>query len=369
MHASVLVALWAASAAASAIPAVTPAAVIEKRADQTAAWVSVDNNGQPERTYTPYMTVKDGTTEVRDGAPHDLTASVYTFTEWGKITTSTGQPPVPTATNAAGKGAFSRCVNMEGDNAPFCDPYVNSTLYAGNTYYVTWDPDFYNKTGDNSTWEVAPLLDWLNHTSNQYEKIKEFNRIPAEWGYFAFHIESSYLKGYRYINASITLMSSEKGSAKKENSTMLPINLSVGTLPKNPTPHAPKGEELTIALPTVFGAIVILLVGGCLWNRKTRRIQLGNIMSRNRHGYTGRKQRRLFRSRKDEGAIQLDTRGTGPAGEYSDMPHRPRRDSDGLGSLVNSPVDPTFRQQGTSGGGNTFRDEVRRQEQERAGRF
>lgn len=108
---------------------------LEKRADKTAAWVTVDDEQQPATTYTPSYTTVDGTTSIVDAAPHDLTATVYTYTSWAKIYTSTGEPPNPQATGKHGEGVFSRCYNKDGDNAPFCSPYANSTLDARRTYF------------------------------------------------------------------------------------------------------------------------------------------------------------------------------------------------------------------------------------------
>ncbi|KAH7156210.1 hypothetical protein EDB81DRAFT_786294 [Dactylonectria macrodidyma] len=383
MHASsILVALSAvASASASAIrlrgvdkpdlAAVKPDVVVaverdavamEKRADQTAAWVTVDDEGQPETTYTPSMTVVDGTTSIEHGAPHDITASVYTITEWGKITTSTGDPPNPTAKAKSGQGAFARCHNMDGDNAPFCEPSSNSTLFVGSTYYITWDPDYFNKTKTNVTYEVSVRIDYLNETSGDMKQLTKLSRVPAAWGFSPLTVESKYLKGFGDHNATLTLYSNIKGSAEKTKSTSIWVQFAKQSLPKNEDTPSVTGDNLTIALPVAFGSIVLLLIGGCLWNRKTRKISMGNIMSRTRHGYTGRKTRRMF-GRKDNG-IQLDTRAAAPS-EYRDAPERPRRDSDALGSLVNSPVDPSFHQQGTTGGRNAFREEMQRQERER----
>lgn len=137
MHASIILAL-AATASATVVnyhPVQERAIAIEKRAAVTAPWVSVDDEGQPQETYTPSMTVEDGTTKIENGAPHDLTASVYTWTSYAKVHTTTGEPPNPTATGKNGQGAFARCYNMKGDNAPFCDPRPNSTLYVKDTYY------------------------------------------------------------------------------------------------------------------------------------------------------------------------------------------------------------------------------------------
>lgn len=231
---------------------------------------------------------------------------------------------------------------------------------------VTWDPDYFNKTNDNTPWQIAVRLDWWNRTAEEFQKFKTFDTVPAKWGYWPFRVESKYLMGHAENNITLTLYSNVNGSSEKTNTDALPLVLSKPKLPDNPDP-TPNRKALVIALPVAFGTIILLLIGGCLWNRKTRRIELGNIMSRNRHGYTGRKERRIFRSRKDNG-IQLDTSADEPLpGEYRDADSSdfPRRDSDALGSLAGSPVDPNFQQYGTTGGPNAFRDEMRRQERER----
>lgn len=342
--------------------------VIEKRADQTAAWVSVDDEAQPATTYTPSMTVVDGVTSIVDAAPHDLTATVYTSTHYGEIYTSTGEPPNPTASGKHGEGAFTRCHNKDGSNAPFCSPYENSTLTTGQTYFVTWDPDYFeDKNADNTTaaMMVFARLDIYNTTSEEFQKEgDDFDQVPAAFGFWPFHVKDSYRKFGGDHNISITLYSQRNHTAEKKKASTIYLNVAAPQLPAHKEPKVPHGQTLVIALPVVLGSIALLLVGVCLWNRKTRRIGLGNIMSRGRHGYTGRAERRLFR-RKDNG-IQLDTRDMPPPGEYRDAPEHRRRDSDGLGSLAGSPVDPSFAQQGTTGGRNAFRDEMRRQDQERS---
>lgn len=117
-------------------PTITEAPVLAKRADATALWVSVDDEGRPATTLTPSVTTgDDGSTGMADAAPHDLTASVFTSTYYGIVATSTGDPPNPTATNKHTEGAFSRCYNEDGDNKPLCYPKPSSTLYKDTIYY------------------------------------------------------------------------------------------------------------------------------------------------------------------------------------------------------------------------------------------
>lgn len=107
--------------------------------DPTGAWVSVDDEGRPAATLTPFMTTdREGTSYLRDAAPHDLTATLYTFTNYGKVSTSTGEPPNPTATNKNKEGGFPVCQNMDGDHAPICAPTPSSTLFQDSIYYSTF---------------------------------------------------------------------------------------------------------------------------------------------------------------------------------------------------------------------------------------
>lgn len=239
---------------------------------------------------------------------------------------------------------------------------------------MTWDPDFYNQTDSdipsNTTLEISLRLDFFNRTrknseDGKWEKLDDTNRVPAAWGMIPLPIKSSHLKGSSPHNLTITLMTNVKGSADKNESSKMEVNLDGHKFPEPEPTKIPQQRELLIALPTTFGAIIFLVFGVFLWNRKTRRIQLGNIMSRSRHGYTGRKNRRMFHRNKDEG-LHLQAREASPVFEYQDHapPTIPRRDSD-LGSLAGSPVTANFQHQDTTGGGNAFRNEMRRQEQER----
>ncbi|KAL7902035.1 hypothetical protein HDV63DRAFT_377684 [Trichoderma sp. SZMC 28014] len=359
-----------------ALEALHRRAHLQPRADPTAAWVTVGDEGTPVKTITPKATTISGTPTLVDVAPHDITASVYTFTSWGVITTSTGQPPNPTATSKNNDGVFSRCYNKDGKDAPFCTPYTNSSLLTGNTYYITWDPDYYNKTNfkTNTTYDIIVRLDYLNRTSNEWVKLESFddNRVPASWGFWPLQVKKSYLMGEKTNNITITLLSAPHGSNDKNSSIALPVLFQKPALPQNSKPQLPTGHTLSIALPLAFGCFIFIIVGLFVWNRKSRRIELGNIMSRSRHGYNGRKARRnIFHSRRDVGSVQLhnadDHLGDG---DYHDAPIAGRRDSEALGSLAGTPIDETFQHQGTTGGHqNAFRDEMARQNQERRGGY
>ncbi|KZL73231.1 hypothetical protein CT0861_10885 [Colletotrichum tofieldiae] len=367
--------------------AAVPAPTLVARADvlaPTAAWVSVNDKGVPT-TVTPVPTTISGTPTLESAAPNALTGSVFTMTDFRlvEVTTSTGSPPLATANNKNGAGAFAPCRNTKGEFSPFCDPVKGSQLYVDGTYYVTWDPTVLikgNKTNvhvkiqgkDVNGTKVGDIV--LNADTDKTN--------PAAYGYYAWNVNKNLIPSGQE-NATIELLMSYTIDNVAQKEIAGPRVLVAKRPQYQPQPaRMPKGAELYIALPTVFGVIIIAVIGGCIWNRRTRQIGIGNIMSRSRHGYGVGKSRAqrlgarvrqsVFQGRKDRG-IQLRQREMSPGGGYvyrdepldSQQPaSRPRRDSDALGSLAGSPTSTHFQDQSVQGG-NAFREELRRQERER----
>lgn len=251
---------------------------------------------------------------------------------------------------------------------------------------MTWDPEYYNKTiplsNSTSEIEISLRLDYFNRTSeNSSEgemlKLDETDTVPASRGIFALKIKGEHLKGYRPHNVTITLMTNTRGSSAKNESTSVKVVMDKHRLPDPDLSGGPDHDDLVIALPVVFGSIILIAVGLFLWNRKTRRIQIGNIMSRSaRKGYTGRSARDLLNrsgGRKDDG-IPLQHRepifeyrddfDSHPAGAVGTDSRRHQRYDSDLGSLAGaSPTTPGFGRATTHGGeGNAFREELRRQD-------
>lgn len=201
--------------------------------------------------------------------------------------------------------------------------------------------------------------------------------MPAKQGYFPFDVTDKLLDGHDSNNITVTLQRRLNGTIGDPQDTTDTWPLTIAKFKyKAKAPSNINGHSLTIALPVVFGTILLLVVGLCLWNRKTRRIQLGDLMSRSKNrGYSGRSERR--RRMFDSGAtdadhdIQLGNGFPDDGPTYRDAParggHHARVDSDGLDSLAASPVHESFQEQGTTGGRNAFRDEMDRQHNERTG--
>jgi hypothetical protein len=188
--------------------------------------------------------------------------------------------------------------------------------------------------------------------------------IQSFVGSAAVTIDESWLQGKSSNN--ITLKFFPINPSLKEPMQVTGPTLMVTHRPKEyyhqEPAKAPKGQSLYIALPTVFGFILLCVVGGFFWNRKARKIGLGNVMGR-RKGY-GTGKSRSQRLGKKAGAIQLREQELTAGGQYRDAPApgqtskgHGRADSDALGSLAGSPNEERT---------NYFRDEMRRQEKEQS---
>ncbi|CAN8101475.1 unnamed protein product [Discula destructiva] len=265
-------------------PEPTPAPALELRAEATDVWISVDKTGLPS-TVTPVVTVSDGVPTTLSGIPIELTATVVTRTAWGELTTSTGTAPaLPTADNKKGKGSFLVCSNADGDYSPFCEPTKNSSLYAGTTYYVTWDSSVLTNTTT-----VSVVGTYLNSTTGEAgDTAFTSDEIKAKWSYYAWTPNSGYLSHGtgKAVNVTLALNAlSADGDDITKTYTGPTVLVTKAPSYQQPAPTVPSGAALYIALPTVLGFCLVMVFGVCLWNRKTRKIGLGNVMSRSRHGY------------------------------------------------------------------------------------
>ncbi|KAI2622455.1 hypothetical protein GGR54DRAFT_64648 [Hypoxylon sp. NC1633] len=358
---------------ASAIPNVRP----RETDPALEPWVTVNEDGKPS-TVTPVLSTISGSPTIISGAPHDLTATVFTETNYGKVSTSTGTAPIPTATDGDGAGSFPVCHNKDGDHVPWCLPTEGTPLYPGTTYYFTWDVSYF--TVPNTT--ILVQGNYVNETTGEItDQAFESPKWSASWGFWSYKIDDSLLKYQSSKNITLQLATLTTGG--KSSDIIKGPQVQVTTYPvyQPDTGKTPNQEALYIALPTVLGFIAICVVGTCIWNRKSRQIGLGNIMSRGRHGYgigkSSRSRMGFGKKNKANERIQLMEREVeADGGEiYRDAPGRPRRDSDALGSLAGTPTEerrmdfygPGSRDQRDrpEGDRNIFRDELRRQDNER----
>lgn len=346
----------------------------------TEVWVTVDESGIP-RTVTPVQTTISGTPTIISGAPYEVTGTLFTSTRVdAKLTTVSG-PAQPKATGTDGSGAFAVCHNLDGPFAPFCDPQNNATLYPDATYYVKWDPHFFNST--NTTVRLAGF-----YNANDTDEAFSSDPMAAGWGFYRWPITANLYqsKHKSAVNITLRIAALPAGSAAKWFPGPV-VHVMPSPTPLQEPTKAPSGPALYIGLPTVLGFVALCVVGGCIWNAKKRRIGLGNVMSRGRHGYGVAKSRRqrIFGKGRGKGQqIRLMEREVDGQQEYRDEPRRdewsgraanpedrPRRDSDALGSLAGTPTTdrfdfsrPGFQNAKNGGHLNVFRQEMDRQKKE-----
>jgi hypothetical protein len=224
---------------------------------------------------------------------------------------------------------------------------------------VTWDSSYFN---NNETLYVQ--ANYINATRDGPQAYSS-SPLSNAWGFVSWTIKSDWLKSLPSNNVTLNLVA--QGGRIVTGPTVM---VTTSPTPKpyhQPPTEPPKGKDLYIALPAVGGFVILCVCGGFIFNRNHRKIGLGNIMGR-RKGYgVGKSRRQRLGLSKKTGAIRLREQELTADGQYRDVPVEQearvpghiRRDSDGLASLVATPTEEGPR------GGNLFRDELRRQEQER----
>ncbi|TAQ86609.1 hypothetical protein B7494_g5069 [Chlorociboria aeruginascens] len=320
-------------------------------------WVTVDTSGKPS-TVTPVLTTISGQATTISPAPASLTTTSSTTPSDSKPSTTSGAA-VPTST---GGGAFQVCHNTDGDFAPFCKPDNGSSVYVGETYYVTWDTSVFSAYGKNST--VLIQANYVNASGGGAQAFQS-SITTNSWGFVAWTIDKAWLKGGSSNNLTLFITPSNPAADEPtsiEGPTLMVTN-SPAPEPYRQTPaKAPTGQSLYIALPTVFGFIIVCVCGGFFLNRKNRKIGLGNVMGRRGYGIGESRTQRMGIGKKKAAAIRLREQELTSEGQYRDAPlehERPRghlrNDSDALGSLAGTPTEERT---------NYFRDELDRQNRE-----
>lgn len=208
------------------------------------------------------------------------------------------------------------------------------------------------------------------------EQAFQSDTLSGSRGWYALNVLEAWKQGSK--ENYIDLFLAPAAGGKRLPGPRIAIGAAPEEVAFKPT-QVPKGPALYIALPAVFGFIILCVCGGFWWNRHARVIGLGNVMGR-RKGYGIGKSRgeRLGMGRK--GAIKLQERDGGDGAPLDAQPsfrddtfdfeqeqNRARRRDSDLGSLVSTPTRPEFGNGvgGGTGGSNVFRSEMERQERER----
>lgn len=261
---------------------------------------------------------------------------------------------------------------------------------------VTWDSAFFDS---NTT--VIIEGSYYNATTDMITtQAFASGKIAAGWSYYAWTVDSKLMNGASAANITLSINALANGNSSVASHRGPRVLVTNPPSYRMPEAKLPTGAALYIGLPSVAGFVVLMIMGTCWWNRKHRKISIGNIMSRSRHGYgvaksRAKRMRTARRDRKeavrlmefpedqhyyrDEPQPQQQRRQIPRAvvEEYDECQDgrnglgirgHARRDSDALGSLAGTPTEEREmgfpRHQQSSG--NAFREEMERQNRQRS---
>ncbi|PNH48057.1 hypothetical protein VD0004_g378 [Verticillium dahliae] len=343
------------------------ASVLRPRAGANRQWVSVDSDGNAH-TYIPTSTQVNGVATTLSAAPYILTGSVFTVTATnGDVSTSTGAPPPPRATDSdGGRGVFNVCMdNANSQIAPFCQPRARSELYVKEPYYITWDSSGFGADLNTVANIVGLAVTRQSGTPTNAEPnfvINDTNIVLGK-GYYAWTPSEADLKGSTDFH-NVTLMLQFVSSESNELTNVMGPTIALLPARANiPEEHSDDDDDddddndndndddndddddknggpnvLAIALPIVFVVLAIAgLAAFCLFRRKRRNAAAGASINRTSSGFGAQAAHDQHLGRKDNNDIQLEDR-----------------------SDTVSPISPA-----STSGRNVFQEEVARQDRER----
>ncbi|CAK7214388.1 hypothetical protein SBRCBS47491_002126 [Sporothrix bragantina] len=348
-----------------ALPLLCKANAVHPRAVEHAAvtatsfpgpWVTIDAGGHV-LTVTPTLSGKSTVSP----PPSVLTQhTAYILSLNGHATTTTAAPPVASATGPGTAGAFMQCnsseSSVEGTANKFCQPRSGTQLSPNRTYYIVWDPSGF---AANQTVVLAAEYG-SNATGGQQGFATE--PLMASSGFYAWTIASDFLFSQTAstngkVNTSLSLLYNASSipdpDHQNNNSTIQEVRIagpSVLVTAAAEVPSHPKHHHhvavVAIAVPVVVGAAVLALLSYCVWAYRHHGHLpcIGGLVSRRTSSFSAK--------------------GYGTRQSYG------QRTGGGMGTYgpgING-RDAFYENSSTAaapGRGNAFREELRRQEEER----
>lgn len=373
--------------AASALPAAEAHVVqLQQREVAHAApspWVTVDASGDAT-TITPTVTTINGAATTLSPPPESLTKTgTYTLAPASAaVTTSTGLPPVATASSSNGDGAFLACTTYQGADAPFCQPKSGSQLKPGNTYYgepspypfqiliPPKSPDLTMSSLRAVTWSET----YFSNTSTSLEIQATYHdgsgkgftspRMLASRGFYVWDIASDFLTNrdpaVSSLNVSLSLAYFQDLYGNDVEEVPGPTVVVTSTPFED---SGGKGDDkpnvAAIAVPIVVIIVFLALAGLCVWSwRRNGTVPvLGALKRRSTGGGEGYGIRQSRAQRVGGGGgAGGGVPVVGGGADKKAVPSVELTDRDSW-SPGTSPSGP--------GGRNVFREELQRQERER----
>lgn len=166
---------------------------------------------------------------------------------------------------------------------------------------VTWDPKFFKEEAAAAKEPIQVSLEAhrLGESGEVGDKRWETkDRVPSRYGVYGWKPPKNVLHGRDPANVTLILRTHYKDSDDEDaplaSTEYIGPTVRVENKPPKPyiIPTKPENQELYVALPIISIAVLVVVLGGFLYNRNLRRIGLGNVMSRKRHGYGLRRSRK-----------------------------------------------------------------------------
>lgn len=169
---------------------------------------------------------------------------------------------------------------------------------------MTWDPKWF--TNETSVAKEPVQVSLEAHRLGESREIGDKrwqtkDKIPLRYGVFGWKPPKNVLHGREPANVTLIMRTYYKDSddedAQFKNYEYVGPTVLVE---KKPGPGykgmtKPENQELYIALPVISIAVLTVVLGIFCYNRNLRRIGVGNVMSRKRHGFGLRKSnKKLF---------------------------------------------------------------------------
>ncbi|KAJ9149187.1 hypothetical protein NKR19_g5743 [Coniochaeta hoffmannii] len=253
-------------------------------------WVTVDSSGQAT-TITPTVTSVNGAPTTISPPPAALTETgTYTLSPTSAaVTTSTGLPPVATASSSNGDGMFLACNAYQGADAPFCQPKSGSKLNPGKTYYVTWSDTYF--ANSSTTIEIQGTYHDGSDTHSGFTS----PRMPASKEFFVWAIPDDFLSSRNppltslNVSLAIAYFLDLYGNDVEDVSgpTVIVTSSEDSQADSGNTGH--KTNVAAIAVPVIVVVVLVVLAGLCFfsWRRHGTVPVLGALTKRRSTGIGG----------------------------------------------------------------------------------
>lgn len=167
---------------------------------------------------------------------------------------------------------------------------------------VTWDPEFYHNANTNENATLVRIVGFYatNETtipmtgppSGKNEQAFTSDHIAAGWGFYQWEVTDQLLRAQSasLVNITLRITALPKNGQAAQWLTGPTVTLRYKPKKEKPPKHTGTDEHaLYIALPTVFGVVMLVMFVILFCTRQARRIEIDNLVSQARKSAAKRK--------------------------------------------------------------------------------